>query len=133
MPLFIHTLYKTTLRSGADTNFKIDCDYLPTIDWKALAYMVSNSVVVFRSVHSVPMGGCRLAKELEIYKATASETLLIVDDVLTTGNSMEEAKAGLVNCGVSKEHIVGVVAFDRSGGQCPDWVKPIFTMNMTIG
>jgi orotate phosphoribosyltransferase len=46
---------------------------------------------------------------------------LIVDDVLTTGKSMEEMR---------KKHsnvlTIGVVLFAR--GKCPKWVEPIFNM-----
>ncbi|KKL20362.1 hypothetical protein LCGC14_2456230, partial [marine sediment metagenome] len=48
-----------------------------------------------------------------------SSTLLIVDDVLTTGASMEKQRAGRTNT-------IGAVIFAR--GDCPAWVKPLFAM-----
>ena len=50
--------------------------------------------------------------------------VLIVDDVLTTGNSMNKLLHSL-----PYEHergIVGAVVFAR--GPCPTWIKPLFQM-----
>jgi hypothetical protein len=52
---------------------------------------------------------------------------LIVDDVLTTGASMEAARAKLWPGSLP----LGVVIFAR--GPCPDWVWPIFRLDPTFG
>lgn len=45
---------------------------------------------------------------------------VIVDDVLTTGESMEEMRLHY------SSRTIGVVLFAR--GKCPDWVTPIFSL-----
>lgn len=108
-----------TLHSGFHTNFKIDCDALTKGDWASLAYYIVCNFSPFRSVEGVPTGGLSLAEALAPYHTEAQHhPLLIVDDVLTTGASMEEQRAG--------RDALGIVVFAR--GKCPDWVKPMFQM-----
>ena len=47
--------------------------------------------------------------------------MLIVDDVLTTGASMEHERA---RC---SGRTIGVVLFAR--GPCPEWIHPVFRMD----
>ena len=70
----------------------------------------------------MPRGGVRFAKALEKYAGDPEGVNIIVDDVLTTGASMEEAKKKL-----GWSDAFGVVIFSR--GPKPDWVKAIFEMN----
>ena len=70
-------------------------------------------------MYGVPTGGTRLADALGPYK-TDEGVDLIVDDVLSTGASMEEARKQFLDP-------IGVVIFAR--GQCPDWVYPVFEMH----
>lgn len=111
------------LHAGGVSNFKIDCDHLSDEDIQAVADLVGPKLF-FHTVIGVPTGGLRFARALEKYSQPGGSDapLLIVDDVLTTGVSMEQAK---------KEHMwytppIGVVIFAR--GKCPDWVTPIFQM-----
>ena len=106
-----------TLHSGDKSNFKIDCDALTDEDIESLAMVVTRRVR-YSSVYGIPTGGIRLAKALEKYCYTEGPRL-VVDDVLTTGNSMNEVK---------REGDLGIVIFAR--GKCPDWVVPIFQMNV---
>lgn len=76
------------------------------------------------AVVPVPEGGVRLAEALSCivqknggFLDTAP--LIIVDDVLTTGASMEEVRGENTN-------VVGIVVFAR--GPCPQWVIPLFHM-----
>ncbi len=101
--------------SGEVLHWKIECDDLTLADWKCLACVIKESVVPFGSVEGVPMGGCCLADLLKPY--VTKGPLLIVDDVLTTGGSMEEHRAGRL--------AIGAVVFAR--GLCPAWVTPIFS------
>lgn len=105
--------------SGKKLQWKIECDALTNEDWKTLAFMISQKIQ-FNKVVGVPRGGLQLAKELEKYKDPESKTILIVDDVLTTGGSMEDAKRGW------QGNIVGYVVFSRQ--KPTDWIKSIFTM-----
>lgn len=111
------------LHSGASSPFKIDCDALQNEDWVTLAYLVHRACRPFTSVHGIPRGGLKLAKALEPYvDLSGPPGILIVDDVLTTGTSMEEARQ------VRSDAIVkGAVIFARSP-HVADWITPIFRM-----
>lgn len=113
-----------TLHSGNTRNFKIDCDALSDKDIEAIAKIISDKLE-FSRVVGIPTGGQRLAKALERYKENTGVTL-IVDDVLTTGNSMEEQYNKIKETNKSKD-IVGIVIFAR--GKCPWWIIPIFELN----
>lgn len=112
---------KFKLHSGNISNFKIDCDYLSDDDIEALAKVVSD-IIEFGKVIGIPRGGIRFAKALEKYCLSGDDTTLIVDDVFTTGSSMEEAKSELLK--VSHMPVVGVVIFARN--TCPWWVMSLF-------
>jgi len=121
------------LHSGKITTWKIECDALKKADWKTLAYMIAGRVA-FSRVIGVPKGGLPLAKALKEYCLETDSSVtkrpfptLIVDDVLTTGGSMEEAKAKIQQFEkVSDEDIIGYVVFARDIP--PDWVKPLFLL-----
>ena len=108
------------LHSGQQSSFLIDCGSLTDEDWWNLAFLIA-SKVQFGSVEGVPRGGLALAKALE--QLATSGPLLIVDDVLTTGASMEEKRAG--------REAIGIVLFAR--GDYPKWVMPIFRFNEALG
>ena len=108
--------------SGKELDFKIECGALTDVDLDCLAEIIA-SKNRFKKVIGIPKGGTRLAAKLKKYTQYNSNTLLIVDDVLTTGQSMNLAKE------YHHSHyfnIFGVVIFAR--GECPDWVTPIFRM-----
>lgn len=112
-----------TLHSGSKSYWKVDCDALTDEDWKALARMVYESVLHFRRVIGIPSGGLKLAEALKPYRFPNPEyPILVVDDVFTTGNSMNEMKSKLGN------DCRGAVIFARS--KCPDWVTPLFQSNV---
>lgn len=111
------------LNSGKSSDFKIECDYLTTEDIECFAYLISKKYK-FGKVVGVPRGGVRIEDALQQYSTNDNDTLLIVDDVLTTGGSMERYKKMYEDWGYS--NIVGVVLFAR--GECPNWIKPIFQM-----
>src|SRR5690349_2104713 len=116
-----------TLHSGVATKWKIDCDALSDDDISALAIMIFDMVGPFMSVEGIPTGGLRLAKALEPLAGRRSglsrNIHLIVDDVLTTGGSMERAKKRHSGQGpAGRPGIQGVVIFAR--GKCPDWITP---------
>lgn len=114
-----------TLNSGAKSAWKLECDALTDEDWKALAAMVKHLVGPFSSVEGVPRGGLKLAEHLLPHVALIGSAMhLIVDDVLTTGGSMERLRAA--HKGPMGEGITGAVIFAR--GQCPFWIHPVFQM-----
>jgi len=119
-------LGKFMLHSGKKSLWKIDCDALTDEDYEVLAYIVAKEWKLhYMKVITIPTGGNRFANKLKRYETwNWSDPILIVDDVLTTGNSFEVVKKEEV------KEVIGVVIFAR--GQCPDWVRPIFQMNNRI-
>lgn len=114
-----------TLNSGAKSAWKLECDALTDGEIYALAKMTALMVGPFSNVYGVPRGGLRLAAALKQYCSLAGPHL-IVDDVLTTGGSMERRKDALLS-GIEKPpQVVGAVIFAR--GQLPMWVKALFNM-----
>ena len=111
-----------TLHSGGRSNFRIDCDALTDNDWETLAVLIA-SKVTFGVVIGVPTGGFMLAQKLAPYITKGGGTL-IVDDVLTTGISMEEMRKNYPGA-------IGIVVFAR--GKCPDWITPLFQMRTDVG
>lgn len=106
--------------SGDTLGFKIDCDALADADLATLARQFANSAK-FGEVVSVPRGGDRFAAALRKH-CTAGPTL-IVDDVLTTGRSMEQARRRVPGLSAYSAAI-GVVIFAR--GPYPKWITPLF-------
>lgn len=104
------------LHSGQVSDFKIDCDVLSDADLETLARLIAERCGPFGAVEGVPRGGLRLASALMPHATTGR--LLIVDDVLTTGASMEQQRA--------ERDAIGAVIFAR--GPCPSWVTPLFTL-----
>jgi hypothetical protein len=107
------------MHSGDPAYFKLECDALDDGDIAALARIISRKVR-FGHVYGVPRGGVRLARALEQYRSDGP--VLIVDDVLTTGRSMEEARAAFE----FHSPVIGAVIFAR--GACPSWILPVFRM-----
>lgn len=112
------------LHSGMNTKWKVDCDYLISDDWNTLTDIAVEKLqkVSFIAVHGIPSGGILLANRLSYHITyNSNHTLLIVDDVLTTGKSMEEARERWI---FKYQKIIGLVVFAR--GPCPDWVTSIW-------
>lgn len=126
------SLFKKTdfqMPTGGMAHYKIDGGALTDEDLDALAYIVSEKLRTFanrdksaiRMVYGATETGERFAKAFEPYTDTFGSITLIVDDVLTSGATMENAR---MRYGVADA--LGVVIFAR--GPAPDWVKPIFSM-----
>ena len=117
-----------TLRSGGQSHFKIECDALTEADWACLAFIGNNHIPdKFFMALPIPRGGVPFANALKKYEDRSSLTLLLVDDVLTTGDAFEETRQWAhEHHQISLEDIIGLVVFAR--GECPDWITPIFQM-----
>lgn len=102
--------------------WKIDCDALSDDDIDAIVKIIRWKFS-FGDVYGVPRGGLRLAAALRPF-CLEGYPLLIVDDVLTTGNSMKQARR---DQNLAGENAIGIVIFAR--GQCPSWVWSIFAVN----
>lgn len=113
MTLF--TLGQFTSHSGAVLPFKIDCDALTDDDIDCCAVLIARMVRPFIEVEGVPSGGVRLADALMAHRRNYGG-LLIVDDVWTTGGSMNAHRTG--------REAEGAVIFAR--GPLEPWVRSIF-------
>ena len=109
-----------TSHSGAQLPWKIDADALSDGSVHAIAQVIRRRFA-FSAVIGVPRGGLRLQRLLEPHRQDGPYPTLIVDDVLTTGKSMEEWRTTVAGPSI------GVVIFAR--GPCPDWVWPIFQVS----
>ncbi len=120
--LFQHK--KFTLHSGGVSNFKIECDAITEEDYKTLAKIISKKYK-FKEVYGVPRGGVPFENALKEFKSNDNNNLLIFDDVLTTGNSMQEAKIKFQD--KQYDNVFGVVVFSR--GDSPNWIKCVFQLD----
>jgi hypothetical protein len=122
VPLFVNKSFVS--HAGQRLEWKIDCDALTGEDLGTLAELIGTKYR-FGKVVGVPRGGLRFAEKLQQYISTDSTDVLIVDDVLTTGTSMEEIRQEYL-----ESRSFGVVIFSR--GVCPSWVLPIFQLNYLL-
>ena len=123
-------LFKTGdfhLSSGARSRHKIECDCLDEEDIRTIAMIIHRLVGPFSSVEGVPRGGLRLAEALRPFQTAATfAPHLIVDDVLTTGGSMERCREEHnLTAGRDGRRTIGAVIFAR--GECPAWVQAVFS------
>lgn len=112
-----------TLHSGSKSNWKFDCDALTDEDWRAIALMIRERVPYFSKVIGIPRGGTKLANLLKPFENPTVDRLLIVDDVFTTGTSLEKARSEFQT---ETQQTIGVVVFARN--QTPSWVLAIWTL-----
>lgn len=111
--------------SGKKLHYKIDCDALSDEDLKSIAKTIG-SRLQFKKVIGIPTGGVRFATELEKYVVDDVNMVVIVDDVLTTGKSMELARKQYLK---DDENVVGIVIFNRMQESLPNWIYPIFNVS----
>ena len=116
-----------TLHSGQESAWKVEADSLTEGDLETLARLIVGAVGPFRAVYGVPRGGLRLALALAPTSRPWLPNLpvLVVDDILTTGSSMDEYRR-LLETGGEPGPYLGVVLFAR--GPCPPWVRAVWTL-----
>lgn len=108
------------LQSDKYSGWKINCDAFTEEDWRTLAFIAADLLPPFGMVEAVPTGGLAFADQLRFYADPKhSTTLLIAEDVLTTGGGMERVKN-------LRSDVIGVCVFAREAP--PTWVTPIFQM-----
>ncbi len=122
---------RKVFQSHADKTltWKIECDDLTDQDLETFTYII-HSAFKFHRVIGIPNGGLRLAAKLRRHESPKARTLLIVDDVFTTGKSMNAARAELVRDGADTRTIRGLVLFARQ--EWPDWIIPVFSYHLWI-
>lgn len=118
------------LNSSAKSTFKLECDQFIEDNIDGLVALIRQMAGPFSAVSGVPRGGLRLMKALQPFVSLDGPHLL-VDDVLTTGGSMERMRDTILAISgvtvVERPHFVkGVVVFAR--GQCPYWISAVFQM-----
>jgi len=124
MNLFQSINFKS--HSGLDLEWKIDMDALDDLDWFTIKKMILEIAPPFREAVGIPRGGVKLGDLLNEHATGKDEDpICIVDDVLTTGESMEyflsqyrHNRGGFT--------AFGWVVFARA--QCPPWVTALFQM-----
>ena len=102
--------------SGDTLPWKFEADSFTDADIACLAQIAASILPPFAQVEGIASGGLRLAKAMCDYISPDAEATLIVDDVLTTGASMERQRG-------SRRNVIGLVICAR--GSWPDWVIPI--------
>ena len=124
MDLFQSVNFKS--HSGLNLTWKIEMDALSEQDWFTIKKMIMEITPPFREAVGIPRGGVKLGDLLNEH-ATGKEgdPICIVDDVLTTGGSMEYF---LTQYQRNRRPFtaIGWVVFSRT--QCPPWVKALFQM-----
>ena len=112
--------------SGLDLNWKIECDALSDPEWFTISKMIMERTPPFREAVGIPRGGVKLGDLLNEH-ATGNEKdpICIVDDVLTTGESMEYFLSQYQR-NRRPFMAIGWVVFARV--QTPDWVRALFQM-----
>jgi hypothetical protein len=120
--LFIEKIF--TGHSGDTLKWKVECDILNDDDWAWAAARVAEKFS-FRDVYGIPQGGLDFEHHLRRYIKPEGDCFLIVDDVLTTGGSMETAKGDtrLRHLGIPR---IGVVLFART--KPAHWIAAIWQL-----
>ena len=114
--------------AGLDLRWKIECDGVSKKEWKCLAEMILDyEKRPFQSAIGIPRGGVMLGSFLNQYSTQKlDDPYLIVDDVLTTGGSMEDFRTSYFRNRDTKTGSFGWVVFAR--GFPPQWCRALFQM-----
>lgn len=109
-----------TMHSGEQGHFKIECEALTDIEIETFAWFIADHYKdqSIGEVVSVPRGGDRIRDAVAPYFKSGTRRL-IVDDVLTTGRSMLEAR--------QSPDDLGAVLFSRIRA-IPEWIYPVFIL-----
>ena len=124
MNLFQSVNFKS--HSGLNLTWKIEMDALSDQDWFTIKKMIMEITPPFREAVGIPSGGVKLGDLLNEHATGKEEDpICIVDDVLTTGESMEYF---LTQYQRNRRPFtaIGWVVFART--QCPPWVTALFQM-----
>lgn len=127
MNLFQHSAFRS--HAGRELTWKIECDALTDDDIECLAHQLLR-IVRIRGITTprfigIPRGGIRLASamnRLANVAVSSDKSQVIVDDVYTTGMSMQQAM---------DQHgaVFGVVLFTRMLQPMPSNVQALFHLH----
>ena len=111
--------------SGLELKWKIECDALSDPEWFTISQMIMEKSVPFKEAIGIPRGGTKLGNLLNQYGTRKKEDpILLVDDVLTTGESMKEFKTK--RTWRNPADYIGWVVFART--KTPKWITALFQM-----
>ena len=111
--------------SGLDLTWKIEMDAISDAEWQTIAKMILELTPPFKEAIGIPRGGVKLGKLLNLHGTGKREDpICIVDDVLTTGESMDEFKTK--RQWRNPSNYIGWVVFARN--KPPKLVKALFQM-----
>ena len=114
-----------TSHSGLDLTWKIEMNALSDPEWFTISKMILELSPPFKEAIGIPTGGTKLGSLLNAHgTGKRKDPICIVDDVLTTGNSMNEFMTKRSWRNPTK--YIGWVVFAR--GKCPNWVTALFQM-----
>ena len=114
-----------TSHSGLDLTWKIEMNALSDPEWFTISKMILELSPPFKEAIGIPTGGTKLGSLLNAHgTGKRKDPICIVDDVLTTGNSMKEFMTKRSWRNPTK--YIGWVVFAR--GKCPNWVTALFQM-----
>ena len=113
--------------SGLDLTWKIEMDALTPNEWDCISHMIRELSPPFREAIGIPRGGNVLGKLLNRHGTGKEEDpICIVDDVLTTGMSMNTYREEMDIERWQKSCALGWVVFARV--RPPKWIKALFQM-----
>jgi len=113
--------------SGLDLTWKIECDVLSDPEWFTIKKMILEVTPPFREAIGIPRGGIKLGDLLNEHATGKEEDpICIVDDVLTTGESMVDYREEMDIERWQKSCALGWVVFARV--KPPKWIKALFQM-----
>ena len=111
--------------SGLDLTWKIEMDALSDPEWFTICRMIMEVTLPFRKAVGIPEGGTKLGSLLNQHgTGNMNDPICIVDDVLTTGNSMEDFLEKYRQ--KNPYDYIGWVVFARA--ECPYWINALFQM-----
>ena len=99
--------------AGQPLPFKIECDKLTRNEWRCIAEYAHDKLPPFGQARGVPRSGDKLAELLNIHRRPNCRTVLIVDDVWTTGESLRAFADDYIQRHRWAKDWIGFVAFAR--------------------
>ena len=119
------------LHSGYVSSWRINAEALDEATLEAIVQTAVGVLRPFGRVVGIPRGGIRIAEVFKRYVQSDDypHRTLIVDDVLTSGRSMEQERKSRLQSRIQTQPTVeGFVLFARTQ-DLPIWVRAFFTCN----